>query len=115
EGHAAIDDDGLSVISKIELKAIRLSLARIEWGRLDSGIAELAQVGIGQVRAAHLVEEHIAAHAFARLGDECVFQPPSQTVVVDDIKLHQYVLPRLGNTREDRIESRLPVDQQLRV
>jgi len=59
----AIDDDHLAMVAEIELKAVAGTLRRLERTDLDPGGAQCLDVGRGQTLAAHLVVEHVDAHA----------------------------------------------------
>jgi hypothetical protein len=115
ESDAPVYDDDLAMVTKIDLESIRFALARVEAADVHPGRTQFIDVTSRQIVAADLVIKHVTAHARARLFHENVFQTSPQVVVVDDIKLHENVVPRFRDALEDGAEGRVAVDQQLRV
>ena len=111
EADAPVHDHDLAVVAEVDLETVGWSFRGVERGDLHPGGAQLGAVA-AQPAAPDFVEKHHAPHPGPRPLDERVAQPAPESVLVDDVELHEHVFLRGGDAGEDGGEGGLAVDEE---
>ncbi len=113
EGFAAVDDDDLAVVAKVQLEARPPVAVGAEGAGLDAGLLHFAQVGLGEFVGTELVEEEVDAHAFPCPFDEGVLEAGADPVAFDDEEIDEDVAVGLRDGAEEGVEGGFAVDEDL--
>ena len=115
ESLAPLDDHEFAMITKVELKAIAPSPRRLEPLDAHSAFTQDPHPPLRQAVAAHLIVEKTDLHTRPSPLHQPILKSFAHHVVPHDVKLHKQVFTRRIDSREEGVESRVPVHQQFDV
>ena len=83
----------------------------MKWMDVNTGIAQVVEIGMGQLAAAEFIVEKKDLHTMFCPVDESVFQLAANIVIMHDEKLYENILLGAFDLGENIIERILTINQ----